>query len=419
MELTSAEDIRAVLAGALKGSRDVNLISYRLVSNSPNGFNGLYYTVLIDYSQKNNEQALTLSCFAKGVPPSRHHVAYIKGTKLLHKENEFFQKLLPFFQKHVTFEVPVPKCYFSRFDEDKFVNSLVIMEDLQVQGFITRDRLEFMNERELFLVMPALAKLHAASLIAEEKSGIDLKQFCQFHDEALWTLDEENPAYKWLQSSIDTIIDVAKSSEKFADRIGKNEHKLARAFEEARLLFRPSGKYRNCVCHGDIWNNNLMFKYSGCEATDVRIIDMQVYRLAPPVTDVLMFLFLNCDRQVRAQVMDRLISDYWKALGALFRDAACLLPEEMADLPTFQRLAEEFWLVGLVAAAGYVPMNQMPPGAREKNMPQAAEGEHDFDVVDDFLKSRGAPVLRGMEMSNSFKNSIENVIEELFKYIGI
>jgi Ecdysteroid kinase-like family len=168
MEL-SEEEIKGVLDGALQCSQDVNLISYRSVCNAPNGFNGLYYTILIKYSVKNNEEK-ELSCFCKSVPPNEQHVAYIRGTRLLHKEHEFFHKILPTFRKFANFDLPVPDCYFLRFEEHgDFTRNVVVLQDLACHGFVTRDPKVAMNYKECSVVIQALAKLHAASLITSQK----------------------------------------------------------------------------------------------------------------------------------------------------------------------------------------------------------------------------------------------------------
>ncbi|XP_065354046.1 uncharacterized protein LOC135948615 [Cloeon dipterum] len=420
MEPTSEEDIRAILDGAFKGRRDVGLINYRLLSNSPNGFNGLYYTILIKYSEKSGEAEL--SCFAKALPLDERHLADLRGSRLVHKEHEFFLRLVPTFEKFINFELPLPRCYYFRFDESAFGRTLSVQEDLQEQGFVMRDKLVPMNAQELSVTMPAMARLHAASMVTEQKSDIHLRTFCRNPEEALWTLDKSRPFYPWLQSAIDTVVEVAKRRDRFAQRIGAPgaERKVTAAFEQTRLKLQISDTYCNVVCHGDIWNNNLMYRYSeDGEPIAVRIFDFQNYRVVPPITDLLMFIFVNSSRQVRAQVMDRLVSEYWRTLDESLRDANCRLPPEMVDLPAMRRLVDEFWLAGIVTAAGYVPMCQMPPGSREKNVPQAGENQLDFDVMDDFLRGRGKAVLRGMGISQMFAKNVEDIIEELFEYIGI
>jgi Ser/Thr protein kinase RdoA (MazF antagonist) len=71
--------------------------------------------------------------------------------------------------------------------------------------------------------------------------------------------------FRWIPSAVDTLVDVAKRpGSKFQERINKEGAKaqLAQAFAEAANLVAPSDKYFNCVCHGDIWNNNMMFRYA-------------------------------------------------------------------------------------------------------------------------------------------------------------
>jgi len=110
--------------------------------------------------------------------------------------------------------------------------------------------------------------------------GINLSSFLTHTHEALWTADEAHPAAKWMSSAIDTLMDVAqKPGCKFGRRVAGAgaRQKLAAAFCAARDLVAPSEKYANCVCHGDVWNNNIMFKYDDRgEAEAARIVDMQV-----------------------------------------------------------------------------------------------------------------------------------------------
>lgn len=69
------------------------------------------------------------------------------------------------------------------------------------------------------------------------------------------------------------------------------------------------------VCHGDLWINNLMFKYNNRnEVDDVRLVDLQTLRYTSPVIDILHFLYTSTDYTIRAQYMDQLIVDYAQAL---------------------------------------------------------------------------------------------------------
>lgn len=132
-----------------------------------------------------------------------------------------------------------------------------------------------------------------------------------------------------------------------------------------------------------------------------------------------MFLHLNATRALRAQVMEQLLLEYWQTLRRATRGAGCELPAEMADPEALFALADEFKLFGLVAAGGYVPMCQLPPEARRRDAEDAAEGEHDFDVLKDFLNSRGEQAIRGIQMSDDYRCRLEDTMDELFEFIGI
>lgn len=69
------------------------------------------------------------------------------------------------------------------------------------------------------------------------------------------------------------------------------------------------------VCSGDLWINNLMFRYDGCEQVEgVKFIDLQTVRYTSPVIDILHFLFSSTDKQLRSDKLDQLLSDYASTL---------------------------------------------------------------------------------------------------------
>jgi Ecdysteroid kinase-like family len=126
-----------------------------------------------------------------------------------------------------------------------------------------------------------LAFIHKSIIgVCHFTGGINLSSFLTHTHEALWTGDEAHPAAKWIPSAIDTLMDVAqKPGCKFGRRVAEAgaRQKLAAAFSAARALVAPSHKYANCVCHGDVWNNNFMLKYDERgEAQAARLVDMQV-----------------------------------------------------------------------------------------------------------------------------------------------
>lgn len=69
------------------------------------------------------------------------------------------------------------------------------------------------------------------------------------------------------------------------------------------------------VAHGDLWVNNLMWRYDNRNKCDgVKFIDLQTLRYTSPVIDILHFLYTSTEFPMRQKYMDRLIDDYVESL---------------------------------------------------------------------------------------------------------
>lgn len=71
----------------------------------------------------------------------------------------------------------------------------------------------------------------------------------------------------------------------------------------------------NVMCHGDLWINNLMFKYDSCDRVcGVKLIDLQTVRYTSPVMDILHFIYSSTLAELRKYHLDSLLCDYMNSL---------------------------------------------------------------------------------------------------------
>lgn len=143
-----------------------------------------------------------------------------------------------------------------------------------------------------------------------------------------------------LESSLTEVLNSLKS------------HNRSKALDEPiRLLESLSGKKiyaimgdsiknakaEDCVmCHGDLWVNNLMFKYDACNVVSaVKLIDLQTVRFTSPSIDILHFLYTSTERIVRETSLDELLEVYVEALAAE-------LKSHMATSEKLSELLERF-----------------------------------------------------------------------------
>lgn len=79
-------------------------------------------------------------------------------------------------------------------------------------------------------------------------------------------------------------------------------------------MVQPSLKFRNTICHGDLWSSNILFDLQGNNYENCRIIDFQSYRYLPPAHDLLAFLYFCTDRSFRSSYLGEMINLYYLEL---------------------------------------------------------------------------------------------------------
>lgn len=100
------------------------------------------------------------------------------------------------------------------------------------------------------------------------------------------------------------------------------------------------------LCHGDCWNNNILFKYNQvCERisgaaglcllqqiemfqdkkpVDLRLLDWQIARYASPVTDIVYYIFSCTTKPLRDKYYDHMLQTYHTSLSEML--TRCVKP---------------------------------------------------------------------------------------------
>ncbi|KAG5878962.1 hypothetical protein JTB14_032178 [Gonioctena quinquepunctata] len=155
-----------------------------------------------------------------------------------------------------------PKCYFVR------SNDVIVLEDLTIQGFAVKNMFVSPVEYKwLTLAVKQLAKLHACSVVLEEKMSEKIgrtfrcdEEFGEYLEEELYTdIDEYESmiscGFREAIRFLDKFPDIPK-------RITLEEfkHRMKRSINAVYEDIKKSSHVRNVVNHGDTWCNNFMFK---------------------------------------------------------------------------------------------------------------------------------------------------------------
>jgi hypothetical protein len=143
------------------------------------------------------------------------------------------------------------------------------MEDLKTKGFKLADRDLGLDLNHCLLVMRNIARYHAMSVVLYNKNPEVFKPFMSnlFNDEHK---DGFEPFIKRNVRSVAEMVDTWPDyKNRFADCI----YKLTdTATEEWILASKRNDAEFNVLSHGDLWANNIMFRYSDetGEAEEVR-----------------------------------------------------------------------------------------------------------------------------------------------------
>jgi hypothetical protein len=134
-------------------------------------------------------------------------------------------------------------------------------------------------------------------------------------------------------------------------------NKLAKYF----ALGNPSSA--KVLCHGDIWGTNMLFKVNEetKEFDDCVIIDFQTVHLGSPALDLMYYMFLAVDSQVRRDNWRKLLEIYYETFTATVEKLDGVMKFSLKDLLNdFRRSVEPGYFFGLFFIFGMEVFSQLP-----------------------------------------------------------
>jgi hypothetical protein len=147
----------------------------------------------------------------------------------------------------------------------------IVLDDLKEQGFRMADRTVGLDMQHCLLVMKALAQSHAASAVLHLKDPEIFKPF----SDSFFCERQRKTIEMVFQNNLKSLAKEVEKWPSFNDRFACKLHRLAdKAVDLFIKLLKRDDIDFNTLVHGDLWINNMMFRYSDNtdEVMDVRYI---------------------------------------------------------------------------------------------------------------------------------------------------
>ncbi|CAL8070781.1 unnamed protein product [Orchesella dallaii] len=271
-----------------------------------------------------NPSIKPLYLFVKAHTSNSSHTEMLTGAKIFEKETNFFMDYVPAaieFCKSKGCEGMVdmyPKCYYGD-------NNMVVFENLVVgKGYVLLNKKEQQDLDATKVALTSLAKHHAISHAFIQEMGGPKPFFKRFQNLDLEVFN--HPTARELmepmvENAIRTNIKILQNDKTASDKdevINFLKSYEGKAYDDILKVLKDSSEQDKflCLCHGDYWNNNMMFKKD--EKTNEFIghmaVDLQVTRYNSPGLDLGHYLFTSVKPKVRKAHWDEILRHYFDTL---------------------------------------------------------------------------------------------------------
>ncbi|ERL88482.1 uncharacterized protein LOC109536673 [Dendroctonus ponderosae] len=285
-----------------------------------NGFLGEHLFLTINVLLEGKIQ--TLRFFLKKFP-STHPLQseFLRSMNGWQREIYCFQTFLPTIKQTLPdYQLDfVPECFLGKPDD------VLVFEDLTLRNYdLPRQaNLNLLDNEHICLALASLAKFHAGSLAYEEyqskRLGEPFRLFTgqeQLVKEPLLRRENGFLGYDFFKAAMKGLKAlIGKVHPKNQVALEEVQQKFDTLAAKALALMCPQTTFRNVLAHGDLWAKNVMFQYEGHKPIKAVLVDFQLIRYHVPAHDVLMFLALTTNRQVRQEKFHFYLKFYHDALA--------------------------------------------------------------------------------------------------------
>ncbi|XP_077291155.1 uncharacterized protein LOC143914726 [Arctopsyche grandis] len=313
------------------------------------------------------DESRSLSLMLKQPPSDKKSLTVLPINELYGREADVYNIILPGFDAlqrefNIRDTFYHAKCY-------KATKEIILMEDLAESGFHIQKCFNFFDIDHLRMIVVKLAQFHSYSFAMKEHHPQTFQKFSEHM--SLICIGE------YLQSVME--IGAVRAMSIIDDSLirGKLEEFSKNIVEKYYLLCSASiSEPYNVICHGDCWNNNILFKYEEGLPVDLRMVDWQTSKCCSPIIDIAFTIFSCTDSSTRDEHYPKILDIYYDALGESLIKLNCSV-EKCYPRNAFNDHVQKLLPYGLLKCMIFLPLI-IPEKGGDRQLSEMEENDTQF-----------------------------------------
>lgn len=375
------------------------------------GFLGDHYLLKIKYKIGKNIQSEDF--FVKTKPcKTALQRKMAEGLNAYEKEIFLYTNMFKIFENmgyNINF---APKCYYFKDKET------IVLEDLRNRDYKLFPRGDFYDMDHCKLSLKALAHFHANFIAYEETKSLEIgrsyklnerrpelfKEFFYISD------DKDGPGEQFIQCAVKFFIIISKllpESKEWKETFEKN----IKACDIVKTFCTPLPCRKACT-HGDLWSNNMLFKYVDKLPSQCCLLDYQLLRYYHISFDALLVLYSNTSREFRKKHLVEMLGYHYDSFEEILKrygfEARLLIPKG-----DYMESAKVLAIVALMQAAGGRSVMLLP---KEIVDDAVRAGGKEIDAIM-FTDKRNEVALDYFKNNERYRSVITDDIYDLYEVL--
>ncbi|XP_059048507.1 uncharacterized protein LOC131843778 [Achroia grisella] len=406
------DDVNLILLKC--GYNDVTVENYDTSNASDHmlGFLGDYWKLKIQIAVENRQNTVrkVLNFFIKAISKSNPSKAEIvRNMKLFDKELCFYSVI------KMKIYLPDMQPWCAKLITP--LNEALVLEDLKSLQYETRNKFARFDREHTLQALKTLARFHASTIIFEENKKQVLQSAYTINDEYSHLLDEGgyNKSDPWFLQCMNGALEAITAYSKYSNNektINVIKTQWSNIWFSALELSKISSKYRNVVCHRDLWNNNILFHYKKVGEKsipdDCMVVDFQAVSYQPPAGDIMLLLCCNLDPKFREDNLNSFLDYYYQELRTILVNYRIKI-EKVLNKEDFLNSADYLRKWGLIVCACLIPQFWIDDELTTKIFCDTIQ----FDKV--LSKDKGTFIKNMMETNKDYRENVMEIFHEIIE----